>query len=1054
MKTLYSIISSTRTMAILLLIFGVSIGVATFIENDFGTDAARSVVYNAKWFELLMVAGMINIIAVTIKKKMYIRSRLTLLLFHMAFVVIIIGAGITRYFGTEGAMYIREGQTENTFLTANTYVSIWVKHDEDSLSYSRPVLFSNLSRNRFKKKFNIDGHAVSVLLKQFVEKAEQTLKPDPAGSPYAELVSAGQGNRENLLVKPGTVIHLNTSLISFTEHAESSLKQGQVNLFVNSSGNLSFIAPYPVYRTTMATQTTDTLAAGIAHPFLPLTLHNFDGSPLVLKQFLQAGTVVVVPVDDRNARLPSALVMEVTIDGINQEMTVFGMKDDTGTPVYTDVNGTDVFLSYGSVKRELPFGVHLYDFIIKRYPGSESPSWFESRVQLIDQHKGLHRDQRIYMNNILKYEGYRLYQSSYDKDEHGSILAVNHDGLGTRITYFGYLCLALGFILSLLNRKSRFAWLWKTASTSGKAIRILLAGAILTSFTTALSAQDPQTSQDSVTNFHNDFNDMGNSLPVIDAQLAREFDTVLVQDVSGRIEPVNTLASEILRKVVRKERYKDQSPSQIMLGMLSFPQYWLNEKMIMVNHPEIQRQLGLEGKYASFIDFFDSSGTYMLGQDVEDAYRKKPAYRSKYDNELIRTDERLNICNMIYTESALKIFPVPDDTAHKWQTPVSAKGAYTTDDSIFAEHVLEYLYTEIRKSTSTHNWELPVQLVRGIKKFQNQYGKDIIPSQTHIRAEIFYNNSNLFIYVMRIYMMVGFILLIIQFIHMFFPGFNLKFFSIPAFIVILLTFLAHMSGLALRWYIAGHAPWSNGYEALTFIAWATVLAGLIFSRKSSITLSATAILASLILMVAHMSWMDPQITNLVPVLKSYWLVIHVADITASYGFLGLGALLAAVNLLLMFFQTSGNSHRIEPNVNQITLIIEMTLTVGLYMLTIGTFLGGVWANESWGRYWGWDPKETWALTTAIVYAVILHLRLVPGFKGRVLFNILALAGFGSVVMTYFGVNYYLSGLHSYAKGDPMPVPPVVYYSMVTVVILSSLAAWNQVQLSRKSESKG
>ena len=128
----------------------------------------------------------------------------------------------------------------------------------------------------------------------------------------------------------------------------------------------------------------------------------------------------------------------------------------------------------------------------------------------------------------------------------------------------------------------------------------------------------------------------------------------------------------------------------------------------------------------------------------------------------------------------------------------------------------------------------------------------------------------------------------------------------------------------------------------------------------------------------------------------------------------------------------------------------MTLIVGLYMLTIGTFLGGVWANESWGRYWGWDPKETWALTTAIVYAVILHLRLVPGLKGRVLFNILALAGFSSVIMTYFGVNYYLSGLHSYAKGDPMPVPPVVYYAVVSVFLLSFLAAWNQGRLEKKS----
>jgi cytochrome c-type biogenesis protein CcsB len=267
-------------------------------------------------------------------------------------------------------------------------------------------------------------------------------------------------------------------------------------------------------------------------------------------------------------------------------------------------------------------------------------------------------------------------------------------------------------------------------------------------------------------------------------------------------------------------------------------------------------------------------------------------------------------------------------------------------------------------------------------------------------------------------------------------------------LIIAVAFLFHTFGLALRWYISGHAPWSNGYEALIFIAWAAILAGLIFSRKSGITISSTAILAALILQTAQLSWMDPQVTNLTPVLNSYWLVIHVAVITASYGFLGLGALLAVINLLLMTFETTKNSQQLESQINKLSRIIEMTLIAGLYLLAIGTFLGGVWANESWGRYWGWDPKETWALVTVIVYAFILHMRLVPQLKGRLLFNIMSLLGFASIIMTYFGVNYYLSGLHSYAKGDPLPVPPVVYYSVAVVVILSVVASINQLRKGR------
>jgi cytochrome c-type biogenesis protein CcsB len=186
--------------------------------------------------------------------------------------------------------------------------------------------------------------------------------------------------------------------------------------------------------------------------------------------------------------------------------------------------------------------------------------------------------------------------------------------------------------------------------------------------------------------------------------------------------------------------------------------------------------------------------------------------------------------------------------------------------------------------------------------------------------------------------------------------------------------------------------------------------------------------------------MDPQITNLVPVLKSYWLVIHVSVVTASYGFLGMGALLAAINLLLMFFETKKNYERFETQINQITQIIELTLITGLYLLAAGAFLGGVWANESWGRYWGWDPKETWALVTVIVYAFIIHMRIVPGLEGRLLFNIVSLFGFSSVIMTYFGVNYYLTGLHSYASGESLPFPPAILYSLIIVCILIAITS--------------
>jgi cytochrome c-type biogenesis protein CcsB len=198
----------------------------------------------------------------------------------------------------------------------------------------------------------------------------------------------------------------------------------------------------------------------------------------------------------------------------------------------------------------------------------------------------------------------------------------------------------------------------------------------------------------------------------------------------------------------------------------------------------------------------------------------------------------------------------------------------------------------------------------------------------------------------------------------------------------------------------------------------------------------------MILFVAHLSWMDPQITNLVPVLKSYWLVIHVATITASYGFLALGALLAFIDFVLMIMQTRKNKEAIQLTIQELSKTIEMSLIIGLYLLAIGVFLGAVWANESWGRYWGWDPKETWALVTVLVYAFILHMQMIPGLKNVYAFNLASLLGFGSVIMTYFGVNYYLSGLHSYAMGDPIPIPTFLYYILTVVFVTAVLAYIN------------
>jgi cytochrome c-type biogenesis protein CcsB len=342
--------------------------------------------------------------------------------------------------------------------------------------------------------------------------------------------------------------------------------------------------------------------------------------------------------------------------------------------------------------------------------------------------------------------------------------------------------------------------------------------------------------------------------------------------------------------------------------------------------------------------------------------------------------------------------------------------------------------------------------LQALKENQAKYGAAVYPSQLKTKLEIFYINSAIYSKLALVYVILGFGMLVFQFVTLFTEQKSPEFLFRSGFLVVLAAFVVHTAGLAIRWYISGHAPWSNGYETLLYISWATILAGLAFANRSPMTLAVTAVLSAVSLFVAGMSWMNPELTNLVPVLKSYWLVIHVAVVTASYGFFGVAALLGLVNLLLMVLAPfGGNREKFRFTIRELALVIELAIIPGLFMLTAGSFLGGIWANESWGRYWGWDPKETWALVTILVYAFIAHMHRIPGFRGSFAMSLGSVTGFGSVLMTYFGVNYYLQGLHSYAGGETVPVPAGIYVAVFLVISLALSAYFSEKHHFGKEE---
>ncbi len=1016
--------------AALLVLFAVAIGTATFLENDYGTLAARQMVYNAKWFELLLLIIGINLVGSIVSRKLYLKEKLTIFLFHLAFIVILLGSAITRYFGYEGNMHIREGESSNLLQREGAALQVWVDQEENP-AWIQNLSYTNLARVNIQHSVQAGDEEIRIRKTGYIPNAAETVVEDPAGQPVLSILLMKPRGREQVFLEPGDSYGDQSFSFSFDDEGTETMVR-----FRLEEGRLRIVSDSLMYLREMTAPADSLLLPGIWHDFRDRAIYRVNNHRFVLQQFYPAASIRLVPAQAGSGMTGmDALQVRITAAGFTRDVDLFGKQGLEGQKVVVPVNGHTLSLVYGSQSQTLPFSVFLHDFQIERYPGSNSPSSYASEVTLVDRANGVEKDFRIYMNNILKYAGYRFYQSSYDQDEKGTILSVNHDIWGTRVTYLGYFLLVAGMVVTLFTRHSRFRQLIRRSRNPEKKSLKSAAGLFLLLLVSSAAYSQPA------------------GMPsLVDKETAREFGRVLVQDRQGRIEPVNTLATDIVHKVTRRDRFEGLHPMQVFLGMHQNPAGWQTVKMIKISNPELKEFLGVSGSYAAFTDFFDFTNRrqYKLASDVDEAYSKSPGQRTKFDKEIIDVDERVNICYMIYIGQFLKIFPRADDPAHTWYTSAQAGSFKGSEDSVFVAGILNLYFNALDEGIQSGNYSQADELLNYIHTFQHRNATIDLPGSFRVQLEIMYYEWNVFKRLFPFYGLVGFFFLLVLLVHVVVPRFPVRIFSIGAQSLLFLGFVLHTLGLAARWYISGHAPWSNGFESMIYVAWATMLAGFLFAKRSPLTLAATSVLATLTLFVAHLSWMNPEITNLVPVLKSYWLTLHVSVITASYGFLGLGAILGLVNMVLFLLKTGENHLRIRDKIRELTNVSEISVQLGLVFLTTGTLLGAVWANESWGRYWGWDPKETWSLVTILVYTFITHMRLIPGMKSDYNFNLAGIVGFSSVLMTYFGVNYYLSGLHSYAKGDPVPVPSFVY---VTVILISflALAAWFNAKRFREAQ---
>ncbi|MCL3781608.1 cytochrome C biogenesis protein [Prolixibacteraceae bacterium JC049] len=979
MKQLNRILFSISTMGVLLIVLSIAMGVATFIESDHGTTAARALVYRSWWFEVLLVWTALSLLANLIRHNFFGKGKWSIALFHASFIIMIAGAGITRYIGYEGIMHIREGATVNHIESRENYFGLHV----NGKTVEKEVLFSPLS----KSEVNLSLDNITVKSVDYYSNANEVIAADPAGTPMLEMVVAGhQGMQQHRLTPDST-----KNGINFFNFRLPGLR----NLFqIKAEGEkLSLVSTFEVTSMSMGGGEGVTHEANTPFEAKSKRLYSISGMPFMIRNYMPKGKIDYVPGDGKSVGFQVAVV--VVSDGTNTKRINIPMGSH---PVKLGDKQFELF--YGKKRIDLPFAIKLDDFKLDRYPGSHSPSSFESFVTLIDKEQNVNEKRHIFMNNVLKHRGFRFYQSSYDQDELGTVLSVNHDSWGTIVTYFSYAILFLCMLVALVAPKSRFQTLYRgVKSFTMKAVVLAL---LLGGSSTLVSAQNA---------------------PKVPKAEANRFGKLWIQGTDGRYEPIQTLSNELLRKLYRKHTFKGQNSAQVLLGMMIYPEKWQGEPIIKMKK-ELAKKYGFSNNYVSYNEFFTEKGEYKLSKEVQAAYAKTPAQRGHFDRDIIDLDEKINISYAAYTGSYMRIIPTSDNN-HKWLVPGEKQ---ETDQDKENKIMFQALLLSLQKGDLT----AANKVLDKIDELQNSW--EFIPSQQKKDMELFYNNSNIFKRLFPFYLTLSLILLTVVFVNVLRNSITSKKVLNSFNALLAIGFLIHSFGLGLRWYISGHAPWSNGYESMIYIAWATMLAGMLFARKNPIVLGTATLLSGLTLLVAHLNWLNPEITNLVPVLKSYWLMIHVAIITASYGFLGLSFILSLFNFILWNFKSKAKPN-VDRLIGQLSAVSEISITIGLYFLTIGTFLGGIWANESWGRYWGWDPKETWALITVLIYAFVAHMRLIPGLKGLFAFNVAALIAFTSVLMTYFGVNYFLSGLHSYASGESFAIPNGVYIGVVVVISL-------------------
>ena len=654
---------------------------------------------------------------------------------------------------------------------------------------------------------------------------------------------------------------------------------------------------------------------------------------------------------------------------------------------------TDTYMAQdeeqGMKEEKLPFSLCLQKFEAKMHDGTNAVADYSSKFTVIDGDDK--SEGEVSMNNIYSHRSYRLYQSSYDEDGKGSVLAINADPYGIPVTYTGYALLFISLVWMLFDPKGGYRKLLKSP--------LLKKGALMTALILSMGNIQTLHAESATGNLQN---------AVLPKETAEKFGELHIL-YNDRICPVQTFALDFCKKIYGARSYQGLTAEQVLSGWVFYGNTWANEPFIKIKSGEMKTAMNLPD-YASLNTFFNREmGGYTIGQYVQEYYNGQ---QDKFHQQAADIDDKIRIIMELREGVSLKVLPytftknvkaTKDHSFIKagtttWFAPVEKLPlAVEHQHALYIKNVFSLLYGDVQKG----NMDRVNIFFDKMLKYQEVSSGSSLPSKIQYQAERINNDFPFATILFMVNLTLGFIALFYT-IYRMTKKREIKVLNIALPILLGVSFLTLTFGLALRWIISGNIPMSNGYESMLTVAWFVMLISILMQLRIRIVMVFGFLISGFFLLVSHINQMDPAIGQMMPVLNSPLLSIHVSIIMMSYALLSLTFICGIMGIFL-------RSHGKE-----LQALSRLFLYPALTTMGFGIFIGAIWANVSWGNYWSWDSKETWALITFMIYAVVVHTQSLPVFRKPLVYHIYITLAFLSIAMTYFGVNYFLTGMHSYA----------------------------------------